>query len=84
MTEYNGWSNRFTWNVALWMGEDEYLYKQTVKYVAEQRKLGNRVSYEGFLRYAEIPTGTRTPDGVAFWSPNVNRAEMLGMILELA
>jgi hypothetical protein len=80
--EYNGWSNRFTWNVALWLGSDESLYRDLVEYVTHQRKTGKSVRYDGFLKYAGIPRGTRTPDGVAFHSPNVNRAEMLDFILE--
>lgn len=80
--EYQGWSNRFTWNVALWLNGDEDLYNTMVEYVTEQRKQGKRVTYEGLLRYAEIPRGTRTPDGVAMWSPNVNRAEMLELMLD--
>lgn len=79
--EYEGWSNWFTWNVSLWLFEDEHVYTDMVKYVTQQRKLGQKVTYEGILEYADIPKGTRTPDGASMWSPNVNRQELLDCIL---
>jgi len=31
---YNGWSNYETWNVALWLNNDEPLYRETLRIVA--------------------------------------------------
>lgn len=78
----NGWPNWFTWNVALWLNGDEQLSDLTEDYRKTAQKLGRPVTYEGFLRFAEIPRGTKTPDGAAFWSPNVNREAMRELLLE--
>jgi hypothetical protein len=34
-TTYNGWKNYPTWNVALWLGNDEGIYNATREIVAE-------------------------------------------------
>ena len=33
MEGYNGWKNWETWNVALWLGNDESLYKMARRFV---------------------------------------------------
>jgi hypothetical protein len=80
---YNGWSNYFTWNVALWLGNDEGLYSLVTEYTKRQQKAGYSLNYDEFLLYAGIPTGTKTPDGVAFHSSNVNRNEMREVLAEV-
>lgn len=80
--EMNGWPNWFTWNVALWLNGDEQLYNLTVEYRTMKERMGGAITYDGFLRFAEIPRGTKTPDGAAFWSPNVNREAMRELLLE--
>lgn len=62
---YNGFANYETWNVALWLNNDECFYSaaQAVNCYAE------------FLaRYMEF--GDETPDGVMWASPAVNVAEV--------
>jgi hypothetical protein len=61
MTGYNGWKNRATWNVALWIGNDESLYRTAAAYVAR----ASRVSWRGFVEYAGL-AGERTPDGFKY------------------
>jgi len=60
-TTYNGWSNYETWNVALWIQNDEGLYNIA-------REAGD---YQSFVQsISEFMT--QTLDGVRFDDPAVN------------
>ena len=60
-TEYNGWENYETWNVALWIDNDEGLYN-----IARRC-----VDYKQFVAYVS-EFMTQTPDGVEWNDPKVN------------
>jgi hypothetical protein len=61
--EYNGWTNYETWNVALWIQNDEGLY-HLARECGDYETLVNRL-YEDY--------GVReTKDGVKFADPKVN------------
>jgi hypothetical protein len=65
-TEYNGWTNYETWNVALWLQNDVNLY-----YLS--REMGNYVDTIDVLNDEGI---VATPDGVKYADPKVNVLEL--------
>jgi len=73
---YNGWTNWETWNVSLWIGNDEGLY-----HLARQfRHLG----YKAFASMMmELDDNNATLDGVKWNDPNLDIAELNEMIEEL-
>ena len=67
-TTYNVWENYETWNVALWIQNDEGFYSLA-------REAG---SYEDFVDALEACSfnSLKTPDGVSFTDPKVNVLEI--------
>jgi len=67
--KYNGWTNRETWNVALYINNEENLYKTSRHFT----------NYRDFL-FATGLHDQKTPDGVAWDDPLINHAEMNQML----
>ena len=82
MTECNGWKNHQTWNVALWIGNEEPLYRAAVDYAQKPRRRGG-ATYMGFIWSMGLE-GVRTPDNVSFSGTRLCLRELNGMIQELA
>jgi hypothetical protein len=59
---YNGWENRATWEVALWLQNDEGLYNLA-------QECG---SYEATVDLLKELGRYKTPDGTRYDSPEVN------------
>jgi hypothetical protein len=53
---YNGWANYETWNVALWLGNDEGMYNLARMFAEHGYKSLSHLLVESF--------GPETPDGV--------------------
>ncbi len=71
---YNGWRNRETWNVALWIGNDEGLYNLACD---------SRGSYRDFAMMLEELGSIQTRDGIAWRSPALDYERLDEMLDEL-
>ena len=74
-TEYNGWTNYETWNVALWLQNDYGFYQ--IATLCDD--------YQDFVDALEACSfnDPNTPDGVNWNSPKLNRIELNEVIEEL-
>jgi len=73
-TEYNGWTNYETWNVALWIGNDEFLYNVARKCESWDELQEILIDDLGM---------TQTPDGVLYNDPALNGVELDEMLQDL-
>ena len=75
MTEpYNGYSSYETWNVALWLGNDEGLYNMARQWAEHGYKS---------LSHMLMEFSPSTPDGVKWDDDNLNICELNEMMEEL-
>ncbi len=73
-TTYNGYANYETWNVSLWLQNDEGAYKAAKGYPC----------YDHFIPFLEIYFDSQcTPDGVRWMDPTINTDELDEMLSEL-
>lgn len=72
-TDFNGWKNWATWNVALWLQNDENLYK-----VARQYD-----SYDRLIPRLELMCGQITGDGARWMDPTIDTAALDEMLADL-
>ena len=77
-TTYNGWANYDTWNVMLWLDNDEALYKESCRYFETVRREQKRPTYKGL--HAWLVTRAKvlgeTPDRVSWMSHTLDIAEL--------
>ena len=73
MTKYNGWRNYETWNVALWIGNDEGLYN-FAKDFTNYSHFADAIQEMGILQ---------TPDNVAWNDSGLDLRALNEMMGEL-
>ena len=71
---YNGWTNYETWNVVLWIENDEDLYN-----LVNQFEIA---CYEDLLDVLYDCGSKETPDGVKWTDTKINRAEINGDVFD--
>ena len=76
---YNGWANRSTWNVSLWINNDEPLYRSATEFMKTYK--GKR-AYADFIRYEGLQDD-KTPDNIQYLSSRLDYKELNAMMLEL-
>ena len=68
MGNYSGWPNRETWNVMLWLNNDEPAYRE---YRAAVQSHRGRLTGKAAKTIARRALGPSTPDGVSLSSPKI-------------
>jgi hypothetical protein len=79
-TTYEGWKNYDTWNVALWINNDEPLYRKAVAFMQDNPDREN--PYIGFL-LNNYMTHLVTPDSIEWISEKLDFDALNDMMREL-
>jgi len=72
-TTFNGWANWETWNVALWIQNDETTYRVAQRYD----------SYDRLIPRLEMMWGQMTPDGARWMDGTIDTAALDEMLTDL-
>ena len=71
---YNGWTNYETWNVVLWIQNDE-----EIQDLIEKNEI---CCYEDFLEIVYDCGSKETRDGIRLTDPKINRPEINGDVFD--
>lgn len=77
---YEGWSNRSTWNVALWINNEYPYYQAAVEFM--KNNPNSKHPYKEFVIDCGL-SAQKTPDRIAFISGQLNYKELNDMMREL-
>lgn len=78
MSDYNGWKNYATWNVALWINNEQPYYKGAVDFMADYQ---GRRPYKDFIEDCGLST-QRTPDKVKWAGQDLDYKALNEMMWE--
>jgi hypothetical protein len=75
----NGYKNRETWNVVLWINNDEGLYRLA-------QESGSYETFKEDLKeiWGDRPIAYETPDGIAWSDSGIDLTRMAALFKELA
>ena len=73
MSDYNGWTNKKTWNVALWIGNDQLLHG-----IAKEQG-----SYQNFVQWLADFELFETPDGTKYNDKEIDVEQLNNDLFEL-
>lgn len=79
--QYEGWANYETWNVSLWINNDEPTYRKAVGFMQDNPDSKN--PYIAFI-LSNFMTSMVTPDAVEYISDKLDYNELNEMMKELA
>lgn len=74
MSDFNGWKNWETWNVALWIQNDEGIYRKAKRFT-NYRDFAHHITYD--------ENWYETPDGAPWEDENLDHDALDEMIREL-
>lgn len=80
-TTYNGWKNRQTWNVSLWISNDESLYNAARNFAIKHKGRGKL--YAKFIKSYGMEKD-RTPDRIGYLTNILDYKALNEMMEELA
>lgn len=82
LSGYQGWANYATWNVWLHLNNEPVLYYAMVEYIGTT----DAPNYQGLIDYLMINEimQRETPDGIYWYSPDLDMAELNDAIAETA
>ena len=82
-TRFNGWKNYETWNISLWLQNDENLYSLCKEWVEHQVDFCYPVNYDIFRHTLNELCGETTPDGVRWDDESIDSLEVSEMMMDL-
>lgn len=81
-TNYEGWHNKATWNVSLYLNNEEGIYRSAVSFMESEAGKKSRSPYATFIRRSGMED-ERTPDGFKWLSTRLCYRELNEMMKEL-
>ena len=82
METYNGWKNKATWNVSLWINNEEWLYQAAHRFMNNSIGRNAKHPYLSFIMNEDLQD-TRTPDLFKFRSGRLDYTALDEMMREL-